>query len=43
MPPRVVIGEKLLSGDHVTTSRLNGEKVSFLGRVNVWDRVKVMV
>ena len=34
---------KLLLGDHVTSFRLNGKKVSFLGRVRVWDRVRVMV
>ena len=28
---------------HVTSARLNGKKVSFLGRVRVWDRTMVRV
>ena len=43
MQPWGVVSEKLLLGYHVTSSRINGKKVSFLGRVRGWNRVRIMV
>ena len=44
----LVKAEELLAkncflGGHVTSARLNGKRVSFLGRVRVWDRAWVRV